>query len=474
MAADNPTKTGSVTVTFWGAAHTVTGSMHLVEANGTKILLDCGLYQGRRAEAWERNSHFPFAPSELAAVVISHGHLDHIGNLPHLVAAGFHGPIHCTPATRDLMAVMLEDSAKIQIEDAEYLNRKRDRREKPVEPLYTHDDVRATMKLVQSTPYEKTQESARSIRHRFVEAGHLLGSAMVQLTIDAGGRERTISFTGDLGRKDQAILRDPAPVPPGELLISESTYGGRNHPGVEMLANELGAVVKRTIARGGKIVIPAFSLGRTQAIVYYLHQLVAGGEVPRLPIFVDSPLSASATEVFRLHPECFDTETSRLLVEDPGLFGEPLVHYIRKAEDSKKLNAVPGPCIIIASSGMCEAGRIQHHLKHNIEDARNTILIIGFQAPETLGRRLVERRQEVKIHDRFWKLKAEVAVLNGFSGHAGRDELLAALAPLKDVARHTRLVHGDPDQAAALLQTLRERGFKDVTYPDRGESITLD
>ena len=468
---------GAVTVTFWGAAHTVTGSMHLVESGKTRVLLDCGLYQGRRAEAFQRNRTFPFDPRTIDAVVVSHAHIDHIGNLPTLVRAGFNGPIYCTPATRDLVAVMLADSAKIHVEDAEYLNRKRARHDPNaprVEPLYTADDVKPTLRLIRPTPYETTQETVTGVAHRYVEAGHLLGSAMVHLTVESGGGARTITFTGDLGRKGLPILRDPSPVPEADLLISECTYGGRNHPGTEILSGDLAAVVKRTIDRGGKIIVPAFSLGRTQTIVYFLHQLIATRQLPRIPVFVDSPLSAAATEVFRLHPECFDEETSRLLFDDPDLFGEPLVRYVRKAEDSKKLNDIRDPCVIVSASGMCESGRIQHHLKQNIGDARNTVLIIGFQAPETLGRRIVERRPQLRIHDRLWPLNAEVAIMNGFSSHAGRDELLEALGPLAGRAHKTRLVHGEPDQAELLARALRERGFKDVAYPDRGESVVVE
>ena len=314
------TANAPITVTFWGAAHTVTGSMHLVEAAGQRILLDCGLFQGRRAESYRRNRDFPFAPDSIDTVVVSHAHMDHIGNLPNLVRHGFHGPIHCTAATRDLMAVMLADSAKIQAEDAAYLNKKRPHGEPPVEPLYGQDEVRATMRLVHGEPYDRELPTGKGITHRFVDAGHLLGSAMIHLKIDQASRTRTITFTGDLGRKDMPILRDPAPVPPAELLLSESTYGGRNHDGAEMLADDLGAIVRRAVGRGGKVLIPAFSLGRTQTVVYFLQQLIDTGKLARLPIYVDSPLSAKATEVFRLHPECFDDETATLLLDERDPF----------------------------------------------------------------------------------------------------------------------------------------------------------
>ncbi len=461
------------TVTFHGAARTVTGSMHLVEADGRRVLLDCGLFQGRRAEARERNTHFPFKPKKLDAVVLSHAHIDHCGNLPNLRKQWFTGPIYCTPATRDLISVMLGDSAKIQEEDAAYLNRKRERGEPKVEPLYTGRDVYLTMRLVQPVPYGRPFEVVKGIQARFVDAGHLLGSAMVALTIDASGRERTLTFTGDLGRRGQPILRDPEPVPPCEFLISESTYGGKRHDPPDLMAESLGEVVRRTIDRGGKVLVPAFSLGRTQAIVYFLHQLIQQGRLKDLPIFVDSPLAAHATDVFRLHAECFDEETARLLLDQPELFGERHVTYVQSVQESIALNGRRDPCIIIAASGMCEAGRILHHLKHNIEEARNTILIVGYQAPETLGRRIVERRPEVRILGRVVKPRAEVVVLNGFSSHADQGDFDAFLGPLAGQVKQACLVHGEPERSEALAARLHELKFASVTIPDRGETIPL-
>lgn len=462
---------GQPVINFWGAAHTVTGSMHLLEAGGKKYLLDCGFFQGRRAEARERNSTFPFAPKDIHALILSHAHIDHCGNIPNLVRQGFAGPIYCTPATRDLIAVMLTDSAKIQEEDAEYLNHKKPKDQPPIVPLYTRRDIISTMKLVEARTYWREHVIDGGLKLTFVEAGHLLGSAMVHVVIPGPPRDFTLTFTGDLGRRKVPILRDPSPVPPAEVVLTECTYGGRNHPGVEMLATDLAAVVKRTMERGGKLLVPAFSLGRTQTIVYHLHELIHGGLLPTLPIFVDSPLSAAATNVFRLHPECFDEETALLLQEDADLFGENLVRYIRSVDESKNLNHRKDACIIIAASGMCESGRIVHHLKHNITDPRNTVLIIGFQAEHTLGRRLVEKRPEVRIHDQTLPLKAEVVVMNGFSSHAGRDELLSFLGPLAPTAKKIRLVHGELDQATALMASLKQQGFKDVAYPDRGEKV---
>src|SRR6266851_6014881 len=467
------TNSSPLQVTFWGAARTVTGSMHLIEVNGHKILLDCGLYQGKRSEARQRNSTFPFKPGDIHSVVLSHAHIDHSGNLPNLVRQGFAGPIYCTPATRDLTAVMLADSGKIQEEDADYLNRNRPKGERPIEPLYTREDARRCAGQCQSIPYDRPGEVAPGVQVRFVDAGHLLGSAMVALKIQTGGREHTITFTGDLGRRGLPILRDPAAVPPAELLISESTYGGKTHPPVEELADGLADVVKRTFDRGGKVLIPAFSLGRTQTVVYYLHQLIRSGRLKEVPVFVDSPLATEATEVFRQHPECFDSDTAKLLSNDPDLFGQRLVHYTRSVEESKQLNGRKEPCIIIAASGMCETGRILHHLKHNIENPANTILIIGYQAPETVGSRLVQKQPEIRIHDGIWKLRAEVVVMNGFSSHADQGDFTDFLGPLAGQVKQVRLVHGEVDQSQALAKSLTEKGFKDVVIPDRGEKVIV-
>jgi len=461
------------TVTFWGAARTVTGSMHLVETNGGKLLLDCGLFQGRRSEARQRNSRFPFLPSAIDAVILSHAHIDHCGNLPNLVRQGFAGPIYCTPATRDLLAVMLADSAKIQEEDAAYLNRKREHGEPPIEPLYRREDAHNTVRQCRTVPYDQPHDLGHGVQVRFVDAGHLLGSAMVALAIHANGHEQTLTFTGDLGRRGLPILRDPAPVPPGELLISESTYGGQTHEPVALLTDALGDVARKTAERGGKVLIPAFSLGRTQTVVFFLHQLMNAGRLPDLPIFVDSPLAVNATEVFRLHPECFDEQTVQLLEDDPDLFGQQRIRYVRSVEESKQLNSRHDPCIIIAASGMCESGRILHHLKNNIEDPRHTVLIIGFQAPHTLGRQLVERRPEVRILNRTLKPRAEVVVLSGFSSHADQNDFRAFLGPLAGQAKRVCLVHGEMDRAEALARDLRQQGFAEVLIPDRGQTVKL-
>jgi metallo-beta-lactamase family protein len=457
------------TVTVWGAARTVTGSMHRLDAGGRSLLLDCGLFQGPRAEGRLRNQAFPFRPRDLGAVLLSHAHIDHCGNLPTLVKQGFAGPVYCTAATRALAAVMLGDAAKIHEEDAAYLNRRRGRGEPAVLPLYDGRDVFRTLLLLKAVPYDTPVALGPGLDATFVDAGHLLGSAMIHLRV--GGR--SLTYTGDLGRPGLPILRDPSPVPAADLLLCECTYGGHTHEPVEETAEQLGEVVRRTAARGGKVIIPAFSVGRTQTIVYFLHQLQSAGRLPDLPVYVDSPMAVRATEVFRAHPECFDDETLRLLREHPDLFGERHVRYVEKVHESIELNGRPGPCVIISASGMCEAGRVLHHLRHNVEDPRSTVLIAGYQAEGTLGRRLVERRPEVRVLGRTLPLRAEVVVLNGLSSHADHGDLMRSLGPLAAAGPRVRLVHGEPGRAAALAEALRAAGFADVAVPERGDSVPV-
>ncbi len=454
------------TVTFFGATRTVTGSMHRVDSAGRTLLLDCGLFQGHRAESRRRNQQFPFRPREIDAVLLSHAHVDHCGNLPNLVRQGFAGPIYCTPATRALAAVMLGDAAKIQEEDAAYLNRRRERGEPKVEPLYDGRDVYQTLLRLRAVPYDTPFAVFRGLDATFVDAGHLLGSAMIHLRMDA----QSLTFTGDLGRPGLPILRDPSAVPAAELVISECTYGGHRHEPVDETAEQLGEAVRRTTERGGKLIIPAFAVGRTQTVVYFLHRLMSAGRLPELPVFVDSPMAVRATEVFCAHPECFNAQTLELLREQPDLFGPRHVHYVERQDESIALNHRVEPCVIVSASGMCEAGRILHHLKHHIEDPRSTILIAGYQAEGTLGRRLVERRPEVRILGRTFAVRAEIVVLNGLSSHADHADLLRSLTPLAAGARHVRLVHGDLDRAEALATDLRAAGFADVAIPERGES----
>jgi metallo-beta-lactamase family protein len=471
--AKKQTQPPEPTVTFWGAARTVTGSMHRVDAGGRSLLLDCGLFQGPRAESRRRNREFPFRPKDIDAVLLSHAHIDHCGNLPNLVRQGFAGTIFCTGATAALAGVMLGDAAKIQEEDAAYLNRHREKGEPAVEPLYDGRDVYRTLRRLRPVPYDTPVEVGPGLEATFVDAGHLLGSAMVHLRIDGPQGKRRLTFTGDLGRPGLPILRDPSPVPAGDLVISEGTYGGHTHEPVEETAERLGEVVRRTAERGGKVIIPAFSVGRTQTIVYFLHQLINAGRLPDLPVYVDSPMATRATEVYQAHPECFDEETLQLLAEQPDLFGERHVRYVEKVHESVALNHHPGPCVIISASGMCEAGRILHHLKHNIEDPRSTVLIAGYQAEGTLGRRLVERQPAVRILGRELAVRAEVVVLNGLSSHADHGDLLRSLGPLANAPRRVRLVHGEPARLEALAEGLRATGFGDVAIPDRGDSVPV-
>jgi metallo-beta-lactamase family protein len=460
-------------VTFWGAARTVTGSMHQLAANGKTVLLDCGLFQGSRSESFRRNREFPFRVKDIDAVVLSHAHIDHCGNLPNLVRRGFSGPIYCTPATRALASVMLGDAAKIQEEDASYLNRKRAPGEPKVEPLYDGRDVYRTLHRLQAVRYGVPFAVGKGIEVTFADAGHLLGSATVAVRIDNPAGRRRLTFTGDLGRPGLPILRDPDALPPCDLLVSESTYGGHTHEPVDETAGQLGEVVRRTADRGGRVIIPAFAVGRTQTIIYFLHQLHEAGKLRDVSVFVDSPMAARATEVFRAHPEVFDEQTLALLAAHPELFGDRHVRYVATVQESVKLNRRPGPCVIIAASGMCEAGRVLHHLKHGLPDPRNTVLIAGYQAQGTLGRRLVEKQREVRVLGRTVPVKAEIVVLNGLSSHADHGDFLRMLGPLAATTARVRLVHGEPERAAALAEGLRGIGFADVGIPGSGESVPV-
>lgn len=458
-------------IAFLGAARSVTGSMHLLAVNGTRILLECGLFQGRRQEAFDRNRNLPFAAATVDAMVLSHAHIDHSGNIPNLVRAGYRGHIHTTFATRDLCSIMLRDSAHIMEADAEYLNRKRERaHEPPIEPIYNAQDATRSLASFTSVDYERPVTIATGVQLTFYDAGHILGSAVCALDIIENGHSFRLLFTGDLGRAGLPILRDPQVVADVDILVTESTYGSRTHPSIQQAESELRRAVNDSRARGGKIIIPAFSVGRTQEIVYALHRLRNANAIPHLPIYVDSPLAVNATDVFRLHPEYYDAETYDFVRkhEDPFGFGE--LHYIRKVEDSKALNDQDTPMIIISASGMCESGRILHHLKHNISSERNTILFVGFQAEHTLGRRIMDGEPEVSILGERYPVKAHVERIEGYSAHADRDELLAYIKAL-GVSRLQRVfvVHGETESSMALAASLRELGAPNVTVPSPGE-----
>lgn len=466
-------------ITFFGAAHTVTGSQHLLNIDGYHVLLDCGLFQGKREESNERNRHLPYDARKVDVMVLSHAHIDHSGNIPNLVRHGFRGNIVTTYATRDLCNIMLRDSAKIQESDTEFLNKKRRRQGlEPLEPNYTMRDAVESMKQFMSIGYERPLPIGPGITVTLLDAGHVLGSAIVVLDIVGTGGETTrIVFSGDIGRPDRPILNDPAFIDRADVLIMESTYGNREHPADIDIDRELERIIEQTIRRGGKVIVPAFAVGRTQELVYRLNKMVGNRDLPAdLQVYVDSPLAIDATAVFRANPDAYDAEAAEVLLTDPDHdpFGFAMMRYTRTVQESKELNFLRKPAVIISASGMAEAGRILHHLKNNIEDTRNTILIVGFQAPDTLGRRLVEGAKRVKIYGEDYDVNARVEVINGLSGHAGRSELIAWAAHLAAPPRQTFLVHGEPDAASALAEALSARlGFRNVHIPHLGERFTL-
>lgn len=458
-------------VTFWGAAREVTGSHHLLTVGDVTIALDCGLFQGHRAESRDKNLRFPVAPERLHGAVLSHAHIDHAGRLPLLVRQGYAGTVWATSATRDLAAIMLADSAHIQEKDAAFLRR---RGRTAAEPLYTQQDVAQLMQQMVGEPYARPFDVAPGIRATFTDAGHILGSASVTLECAEGGSRRRVVFSGDVGRYGQPIIRDPESPAGADVVIMESTYGDRDHPEVEDTREQFAQLVRETAARGGRVIIPAFAVGRTQELVYDLHRLVRAGRIPAIPIYIDSPLATDATSVFAMHPEVFD-QTEDLVQKVHDLFRFDLVTYTRDVADSKALNTQRGPMIIISPSGMAEAGRILHHLKNNAADSRNTVLIVGFQAEHTLGRRIVERRPTLKVFDEEVPLRARVAVLNGYSAHADRRELerwLDGVRRASHASPRVWLVHGEPPAQAALADRLRAGGY-DVHVPAPGERVEL-
>ena len=463
-------------LTFWGAAKTVTGSLHEMTTGGKRFLLDCGLYQGRREEAFDRNRNLAVPGRQVEGVVLSHAHIDHSGNLPSLARTGYGGVVHATPATKDLCDAMLKDSAFLQEKDTEFVNRRLATRKgrQRVEPLYTIADAERILAAFRTTPYGEEKRLSDELSFQYHDAGHLLGSAFVSLVCERdNGRRTRLIFSGDVGRVNLPIIRDPEFPGEADYLILESTYGNRIHKRSEDVTANLAGIINRTAQRGGRIIVPAFAVGRTQQLVLMLHDLAERREIPSIPVYVDSPLAVNATEVHRKHPECFDEETNRFLREgDPFGFGR--LKYIRDVNESKALNGMHGPMVIISASGMCEAGRILHHLRNNIEDPRNTVLIVGFQAEHTLGRKLVERRAEVPIFGEPMRLRAEVAVINELSGHADQQELLGWIKPHAKALKRVFLVHGEVDQSMPLAALIRETYGIDVVVPDRGDSFELD
>ncbi len=463
-------------IQFIGAARTVTGSLHYIKVNGSSFLLDCGMFQGKRKEAFELNRTFDFFnPAEIDFVILSHAHIDHSGNLPTLVKKGFRGDIYTTFATRDLATVMLRDSAHIQEKDVEFVNKRRKKKGQNLfEPLYTEEDVLQTLSQIVGVNYRHEFEITSNIKFTFFDAGHILGSAVTLLNIKEDGKIIQLAFTGDLGRCNLPILKDPEKIPDVDYLICESTYGNRYHDNIDDMENQLAAIINRAIENKSKIIVPAFSVGRTQELVYALHQLIDKKLTKSIPVYIDSPLSVNATDVFRLHPECFDNETAMFLLNNEDPFGFNKLHYIKDVEQSKKLNEISGPCMIISSSGMCEAGRILHHLSNNIEDPNNIVLIVGYAAEHTLGRKIIEKTEVVKIFGEERKLNAQVEIMDSFSAHADANEILQYLEKFdRSRMQNIFLVHGDLDAQINLRSRLNAAGFKNVEIPKRGEIFSI-
>ncbi|MEK9133020.1 MAG: MBL fold metallo-hydrolase [Patescibacteria group bacterium] len=463
-------------IKFIGAAKEVTGSKHLMEVNGKKIFLDFGMFQGKREESNRKNRQMDFNAAKIDAVILSHAHIDHSGNLPILSKAGFKGPIYSTHATRDLCAHMLLDSGMIQENEIEYLNKRLAKKGKPpAQPLYTAEDARNVIQQFVGMSYDHPFEVAPGVIVSFREAGHILGSAQVIMIIDDkdDGKQKIVVFTGDLGRKKMPLLKDPFQLERADVLITESTYGNRFHRDVIDIPEQLEKVVNGTCKKGGKIIIPAFALERTQEIIYNLNLLFKAKRIPDVPIFVDSPLAVNLTGIFTAHPECLDEETWQTFLKDQkNPFGFGSIKYITDVEDSKALNEYRGPCIIISAAGMCEHGRILHHLKNNVEDPKNTILIVGYMAKETLGRKLMEKHPVVKIFGEPYKLNATVIVMDAFSAHADRSDLLDYVGQIRGLNK-IFLVHGEEDQQVMFKNILIEEGHKDVTIPGPGEEYSF-
>lgn len=456
---------------FLGGADTVTGSQHMMVVGGRRVLRDCGLYQGRRKTARIINRELPFDATALDALVLSHAHIDHSGNIPSMTRDGYEGPIHASTATATLCEVMLMDAAKIQEQDAEYLNQKTSRKGyPPVEPLYTSEDAEKALTLFTGHHYHDTLELVPGVTMDSLEAGHILGAELSVFTLEENGRRSRVGFALDLGRHNLPIIRDPETMENVDVLVLESTYGNRFHGDIADAAGQLQTVVERTHERGGRVLIPSFALERTQEILFHLASLRSEGRLPKMPVYVDSPMATAVTRIFARNPAYMDDEFAALR-ETGRVFEADWIHFVASVKESKELTASRAPCIIISASGMCEHGRILHHLKADVSDARNTIVIVGYQAEHTLGRRLVEKQEEVRIFGDTFERKADVVVLNAFSAHADRNDLLAYVRKVRP--GRTVLVHGETKPREALAETLRDEGLGDVFLPARGDSITL-
>ena len=462
-------------ISFNGAAQTVTGSNHLIEVNGHKLLLDCGLFQGKRKESYEKNVTFEYDPASIDAVLLSHAHIDHSGNLPNLVKNGFTGPIYATKPTTTLGEIMLQDSAHIQEQDAFYVNKKRSaRKEEPVEPIYTVADALEAIERYYPVNYEEAFSPVPGVTVRFYDAGHILGSAAIRLDVEENGEHKSLWFSGDIGRIGLPLIPDPVLPSDVDYMLMECTYGDENHDSVESAYQKFKEVVLRTVKRGGKVIIPAFAVGRTQEIVYFLNQMIAEKAIEPLPVYVDSPLAVAASKIFKQHQEFFDEETCAFIRESRHMALDFAgLHYVSEVEESKSLNDKKGPMIIISASGMVEAGRILHHLKNNIEDKNNTVLIVGWQAPNTLGRRLVDKEPKVRIFGEEYTLRADVVTINGLSAHAGKDFLLKYALAVKGRVKKIFLVHGEEEAAEAFMSTLKSSGFDQVEYPAEKDWVEI-
>jgi metallo-beta-lactamase family protein len=468
-----------MTITFHGAAQNVTGSKHLIESQGYKLLLDCGLFQGQRKVAREQNTGLPFNASQIDAVIVSHGHADHCGMLPALVKAGFQGNIYATNATSEVMRYILLDSAKIQEQDANYYNDRLPVGEDPIYPLYTSEDVELAMTRVRPVPYFRVRPQwtilNERIRFKFYDAGHILGSSVIYIEIVENGKTHTLAFSGDLGRRNVPILHPPEYIKePVETMLMESTYGHRNHRTIDEAKDELAEIVQQAVKHRTKIIVPAFSLGRTQELVYLLHELTDSHKIPRIPIFIDSPLAGNLSEVFMRHSEDFDQESW----QDFGVRGEsPLAFrnltYTQSIEESKALNTKRGPFMIISASGMAEGGRILHHLKNNIEDNNAIILFTGYQAEHTLGRKIIEGISPVRIFGRQYNVNAQIRKINELSAHADQAGLLDYIDHIKDL-KNVFVVHTETDQGEAFMTALHEKyPSLNVDMPEKGKTVKI-
>jgi len=459
-----------------GAAEEVTGSKHFLRIQDQLIMIDCGAFQGRRAEADRKNRQWPFSAREVDAMLLTHAHYDHCGLVPLLPMKGFEGNIYSTPASRDLASLIMMDSAHIQAKDIKYLRKRaRKRGEKfDLKPLYTEQDVVDSLDYFMTASYHRPFWIAEGVQATFYDAGHILGAALVVLEINHNGQRMAVGFSGDLGRDNLPILRDPETIPPVDYLVLESTYGNRLHDPIESAMEKLAEVINRTVDRGGKIIIPAFAVERTQELVYFIHLLRDENRIPAIPVYVDSPMATNATSIFRVHQECYDRETRQaFLSHHKNPFGFNELRYVVSEEESKDLNSLKEPAIIVSSSGMCEAGRILHHLLHNIEDPRNTVMIVGFMAENTLGRKIMEKQPRVKIFGEPYKLRAEVSVLNTFSAHADYNDLLAYVDCLDyHRLKEIFLVHGEPEAQKHLQALLQEKNHR-TTIVKYGETYIL-